>query len=81
MVPLFKTLIRPVLENVWCPNLKKYVLLPENFKRCFTKTKSSKTKRIIGMKNIDYEDRLKSLNLELQWIRGDMVETCYTWTI
>ena len=33
MVSLFKTLIRLVLEYghvVWCPNLKKHVLLIEN---------------------------------------------------
>ena len=62
MVPLFKTVIRPVLEYenvVCCPNLKKHVLLIENVQRRFTK-------RIIGMKNLNHEDRLnclKSLNL------------------
>ena len=36
----------------------------EHVQRRFTKTLSkTKTKRIIGMKNRDYEDRLKSLNL------------------
>ena len=57
MVPLFKTLIRPALEyeigNVWCPTIKKHVLIENVLQRCFTK-------RIIGMKNLK---RLKSLNL------------------
>ena len=65
MVPLFKTLIRPVLEygNPWCQNLKKHVLLIENVQRRFTK-------RIIGMKNLNYEDRLTSLNLPSLEFRG-----------
>ena len=52
MVPLFKPLIRPVLEygNVRRPNF-------------FKMSKDVSTKRIIGMDNRDYEDRLKSLNL------------------
>ena len=40
MVPVFKTLIRPVLEYrnvVWFPNLKKHVLLIENVQRRFSK--------------------------------------------
>ena len=73
MVPLFKTLTRPVLQygNVWRPNLKKHVLLVENVQRRFTK-------RIIGMKHFDYEDRLNSLNLpslEFRRTRGDTIET------
>ena len=74
MVPLFKTLIRPVLEYgnvVWCPNLKKHVLLIENVRRRFTK-------RIIGMKNLKYEDGLNSLNLpsmKFRRARGNMIET------
>ena len=59
MVPLFKTLIRPVLEygNVaWCPILKKHVLLTENVQRRFTK-------RIIGITNLNCEDRLKNSQL------------------
>ena len=41
-------------------------------------TKRRFTKRIIGMKNLNYEDRLKSLDLpslEFRRARGDMIET------
>ena len=76
MVPLFKTLIRPVLEYgniVWCPNIKKHVLLIENVTE-----DSLRVRGLFGMKNHNYEDRLKSLNLpslEFQRARGDMKET------
>ena len=74
MVPLFKTLIRHFLEYahvVLCPNIKKHDLLIENVQRRFTK-------RIIGLKNLNYEDKLKSLNLpslEFRWTKADMIET------
>jgi hypothetical protein len=50
MVPLFKSLLRPSVENrnsVWCPYLRKYCDLLEGVKRRYTK-------RNIGMKDINY---------------------------
>ena len=74
MVPLFKSLVRPVLEYgnvVWSPSLKKHIQLIENVQRRFTK-------RIKGFKDMEYEERLKSLHLpslEYRRFRGDMIET------
>ena len=59
MVPLFKALVRPILEYanvVWCPFLKKDKDRVEKVQRRFTK-------RIKGMKDLNYEERLKALNL------------------
>ena len=73
MVPLFKSLVRPILEygNVlWCPRLKRLKKLVEDVQRRFTK-------RIAGMKDLEYEDRLKLLklpSLEFRRLRGDMIE-------
>ena len=73
MVPLFKTLIRPILEYAnatWCPYLRKHIDMIEGVQRRFTK-------EIIGMGNLEYEDRLKGLrlpSLEYRRIRGDMIE-------
>ena len=74
MVPLFKSLVRPVLEYgnvVWSPKLKKHVELIENVQRRFTK-------RIKGFKDMEYEERLKKLglpSLEYRRFRGDLIET------
>ena len=74
MVPLFKTLVRPVLEYgnaVWSPYLIKHINLLENIQRRFTK-------RIIGLSDTDYESRLRVLrlpSLEFRRLRGDMIET------
>ena len=73
MVPLFKSLIRPILEYgnaVWCPNKIKDMDFIEDVQRYFTK-------RIIGMSDLPYEDRLKILNLPslcYRRVRGDMIE-------
>ena len=59
MVPLFKALVRPILEYanvVWCPFLKKDKDKVEKVQRRFTK-------RIKGMKDLNYEQRLKALKL------------------
>ena len=53
MIPLFKALVRPILEYanaVWCPFLKKNKDKVERVQRRFTK-------RIKGMKDLNYEDR------------------------
>jgi hypothetical protein len=54
MIPLFKSLVRPILEygNVaWAPYLHKYIDLLEGVQRRFTK-------KVIGMSNLEYSDRL-----------------------
>ena len=73
LIPIFKSLIRPVLEYgnvVWHPYLRKNINEIEKVQRNFTKN-------IIGMKNLDYESRLRTLklpSLEYRRIRGDMIE-------
>ena len=57
MVPLFKSLIRPILEYgnvVWNPILRKHIDSIEAIQRHFTRC-------IIGMKDLDYKQRLRSL--------------------
>ena len=79
MVPLFKTLIRPVLEYgniVGCLNLKKHVLLLENVQGVSLRLRLRGL--LVYIQNLDYEDRVKSLNLpslEFRQTRGGMIET------
>ena len=79
MIPLFKALVRPILEygnTVWCPHLRKHIDLLEGVQRRFTK-------RIIGTDGLTYEERLVYLrlpSLEYRRLRGDMIEVykmCY----
>ena len=55
MVPLFKSLVRPILEHdnaVWAPCLiRKYITRIENVQRCFTR-------HFTGMNNLEHEQRL-----------------------
>ena len=73
LVPLFKTLVRPILEygnSVWSNGLKKYKNLVENVQRKLTK-------HITGLQDISYEDRLKIIklpSLEYRLLRGDMIQ-------
>ena len=73
MVPLFKALIRPILEYgnaVWCPSLRKHCDLLESVQRQFTK-------KIIGLSHLDYKNRLMQLglpSLEYRRFRGDLIE-------
>ena len=73
MVPLFKALIRAILEYgnvVWSPYMRKDINAIEEVQRFYTK-------RIIGMNNLEYEDRLSKLklpSLEFRRLRGDMIE-------
>jgi hypothetical protein len=73
MIPLFKSLVRPILEygNVaWAPYLRKYIDLLEGVQRRFTK-------KVIGMSNLEYSDRLEALHLpslEYRRLRGDLIE-------
>ena len=74
MVPLFKSLVRPILEYgnvVWAPRFKKHIDHIEGVQRRFTR-------RIIGLSDLECNDRLKSLklpSLEYRRARGDMIET------
>ena len=74
MVPLFKALIRPIVEyanTVWSPFKRKDINLIERIQRNFTKF-------IAGTSEMSYEDRLSYLNLpslEFRRIRGDLIET------
>ena len=71
---LYNTLIRPLIEycvQAWSPYIQKDIILLENVQRRATK--------LVGkLKNKEYEDRLKDLNLtklEDRRIRGDMILT------
>ena len=74
LVPLYKALVRPILEYasvVWCPYLKKDKQRIETVQRHFTKN-------IEGMNTLEYEERLRKLNLptlEFRRLRGDLIET------
>ena len=74
MVPLFKSLVRPILEYgnvIWNPPLKRNINSVEKVQQRFTK-------RIVGMDKASYEERLKILklpSLEYRRLRGDMIET------
>ena len=71
---LFKSLVRPHLEyasTTWFPTTVKMKNLVENVQR-------RATKRVNGMREMEYEERLRSLNLPCllyRKIRGDMIET------
>ena len=71
---LFTSLVRPVIEYgncVWSPSFQYQIREIENVQR-------RATKLLPGMYNMDYEDRLKRLNLPSLAFRqtpGDMIET------
>ena len=73
MIPLFKALVRPVLEYgnvVWCPSKRTHIDQIESIQRHFTKC-------IIGMGDLEYCERLKALglpSLEYRRLRGDLIE-------
>ena len=73
MVPLFKALVRPITEYgnpVWCPHKRGEINLIEDVQRHFTRC-------IEDMKDKNYYERLKSLNLpslEFRRVRGDLIE-------
>ena len=74
MVPIFKALVRPILEYgnvVWSPRSRKHIDHIEKVQKRFTK-------RIIGLKDLNYKTRLELLklpSLEYRRARGDMIET------
>ena len=73
LVPLFKSVVRPILEyanTVWSPYKRKHIDLLEKIQRSFTK-------RVIGMYDLGYCQRLERLNLpslEYRRMRGDLIE-------
>ena len=73
MLPLFKALIRPVIEygnSVWCPHKLGDIDNIEDIQRYYTK-------RIIGLSKLSYEERLKKLklpSLSYRRMRGDMIQ-------
>ena len=75
MARFFNTYVRSHLENsttVWNPHLLKDINLLESVQRKFTK-------RIPGLRNVPYEDRLSELDLptlELRRLHNDM-SMCY----
>ena len=78
LIPLYKALVRPHLEYanpVWSPYLVKDIDRIERVQRHFTK-------RITGLRSLEYPDRLRKLNLPslvYRRKRGDMIE-CYKLT-
>ena len=74
LVPLFKTLVRPVLEyvnNAWNSNQRYNIDEIEAVQKRFTK-------KIPEVKKLTYEERLSRLkrpSLEYRRFRGDLIET------
>ena len=73
MILLFKALVRPIIEYgnvVWSPYLRKYIDQIEDVQRRFTK-------KIIGLTDMNYGERLVQLklpSLEYRRLRGDLIE-------
>jgi hypothetical protein len=71
---LFKGIVRPHVEygnSIWSPHLKYLIDEVEDVQR-------RATKQLPGMKDLEYDQRLKSLKLPCllyRRIRGDMIET------
>ena len=70
---IYTAFVRPHLEyaqSVWLPHLQKYVNMLEN-------VQIRATKLVDGLGNLDYEERLKRLNLPslaFRRFRGDLIE-------
>ena len=73
MVPLFIGIVRPILEyanSTWSPHKKYLIKSLEDVQRQYTK-------RIFGMRKLEYSERLQRLGLPslmFRRIRGDMIE-------
>jgi hypothetical protein len=72
LVRAFKVYVRPIVEycsSAWSPHLVKDIILLESVQRKFTK-------RLTGMQNIPYLERLRQLNLErldVRRLRADLI--------
>ena len=72
LIKAFKVYVRPIIEYcspAWSPHLVKDIILLESVQRKFTK-------RLPGMRNIPYSQRLKLLNLErldVRRLRADLM--------
>ena len=65
MLKAFKAYVRPIVEynsSIWSPTLKKYIDMIERVQRKFTK-------RLPGMKDKTYFQRMSTLHLESLEIR------------
>lgn len=73
LVPLFKALVRPILEyanTVWDSSYRNQINYLESVQRSYTR-------HILEVKKLPYEERLKKLglpSLEYRRFRGDLIE-------
>ena len=77
MIPLFKTLVLPILEYcslLTLPYKKEDINKIEAIQRHFTA-------KIDGMQNLDYWERLKALNLYSLERRRERYTIIYVWKI
>lgn len=77
LLTLFKSLVRSNLEyccEVWSPHLKKDVVMLEQIQRSFTN-------RISGQQDLNYWQRLKSLNISSLQRRREMLTILHVWKI
>jgi hypothetical protein len=77
LLVLFNTLVRPKLEyccQVWCPHFTKDINCLEQVQRSFTH-------RIYGMKEINYWQRLKELNIRSLQRRRERAILIHVWKI
>merc|ERR1712121_240934 len=75
MIMLYNTFLRSKLEYcrlVWSPREQQDINKIENIQRIFTK-------KIDGMKDLDYHERLKKLNMYSLEQRRDRYKIIYAW--
>ena len=77
MITLFNSLVRPIVEyccEVWSPFLIKDIISIEKIQRSFTH-------KIYGMKDLNYWQRLKSLNIMSLQRRREKLILIHVWKI